>query len=105
MCRNTVIVGAGYTGLAAASILASKGLDVTIIEKNDSPGSRGRGMEKLAREFGVKFEYNTPVTRIVTKDGKAAGGAVTGDPIVDRFAELSTMSATALSTIVYVANR
>jgi len=38
-----VIVGAGYTGLAAASFLASKGRDVTLVEKNDSPGGRGRG--------------------------------------------------------------
>lgn len=41
MGRKTVIVGAGYTGLAAASILAPKGRDVTLVKKNDSPGVRG----------------------------------------------------------------
>jgi phytoene dehydrogenase-like protein len=31
------------------------------------------GMEKLAREFGVKIDYNMPVKRIVTANGKVAG--------------------------------
>jgi len=43
MSGKTIIVGAGYTGLAAASILASKGREVTLIEKNDGPGGRGHG--------------------------------------------------------------
>lgn len=43
MTKQTVVIGAGYTGLAAATMLASKGRNVTIYEKNDNPGGRGRG--------------------------------------------------------------
>ena len=47
MGRKTVIVGAGYTGLAAASILASKGRDVTLIEKNGSQIGRASCRERV----------------------------------------------------------
>lgn len=43
MSKRTVIIGAGYAGLASASLLAAKGRDVTLLEKNDGPGGRGRG--------------------------------------------------------------
>ncbi|MBN2874568.1 MAG: phytoene desaturase [Spirochaetales bacterium] len=43
MAKKTVIIGAGYTGLAAASMLAARGRDVTVVEKNNDPGGRGRG--------------------------------------------------------------
>ncbi|NLU04504.1 MAG: FAD-dependent oxidoreductase, partial [Methanothermobacter sp.] len=32
---NIVIVGAGFGGISAAALLAQKGLEVTVIEKNE----------------------------------------------------------------------
>ncbi len=47
MGNKVVVIGAGFAGLSAATHLASKGYDVTILEKNDQPGGR-------ARSFSVK---------------------------------------------------
>lgn len=38
--KTAIIIGAGIGGLAAASLLAKAGLDVTVFEKNDKPGGR-----------------------------------------------------------------
>ncbi|QCR22916.1 NAD(P)/FAD-dependent oxidoreductase [Pontibacter sp. SGAir0037] len=46
MFRNKVIViGSGFSGLSAATCLAANGYDVTILEKNSSPGGRARSFE------------------------------------------------------------
>ena len=42
MPKRILVVGAGFAGLAAATSLAHKGFDVTILEKNDAPGGRAR---------------------------------------------------------------
>lgn len=39
---RVVVIGSGFSGISAATSLASKGYDVTILEKNDSPGGRAR---------------------------------------------------------------
>lgn len=39
------VVGAGFAGISAATFLAQKGWDVTIIEKNTLPGGRARKFE------------------------------------------------------------
>ena len=49
---KAVVIGAGFSGLAAASVLAQSGFDVTVIEKNSSPGGRAR---KFA-ENGFTFD-------------------------------------------------
>lgn len=36
------VIGAGFSGLAAATVLAKKGYQVTLIEKNDQTGGRAR---------------------------------------------------------------
>lgn len=36
------MIGSGFSGLSAASLLAQKGYDVTILEKNETPGGRAR---------------------------------------------------------------
>ncbi len=46
------IIGAGFSGLAASAVLAKAGFDVTIFEKNSSPGGRAR---KFA-ENGFTFD-------------------------------------------------
>ena len=42
MPQRVLVIGAGFAGLAAATSLAHKGLDVTILEKNSIPGGRAR---------------------------------------------------------------
>jgi phytoene desaturase len=40
--KKVIVIGAGFSGLSVATSLADKGFDVTILEKNDSPGGRAR---------------------------------------------------------------
>lgn len=42
MPQRVLVIGAGFAGLAAATSLADKGYDVTILEKNALPGGRAR---------------------------------------------------------------
>jgi phytoene desaturase len=42
MPHRILVIGAGFAGLAAATSLADKGYDVTILEKNAMPGGRAR---------------------------------------------------------------
>lgn len=42
---KTLIIGAGFSGLSSATILASKGHDVSLFEKNDTTGGRCRSWE------------------------------------------------------------
>lgn len=50
--KKVIIIGAGFSGLAAASVLAKDGFDVTVLEKNSTPGGRAR---KFA-ENGFSFD-------------------------------------------------
>jgi len=43
--KKVVIIGSGFSGLASACCLAEKGMDVTVVEKNDSLGGRARKFE------------------------------------------------------------
>jgi len=40
--KKVVVIGAGFSGLSAATSLASKGFDVTLLEKQTMPGGRAR---------------------------------------------------------------
>ena len=42
MAKKIIVIGAGFAGLAADSMLAKKGYAVTILEKNETPGGRAR---------------------------------------------------------------
>ena len=42
---KTIVIGAGFAGLSAATTLAKNGFDVTILEKNSSAGGRARKLE------------------------------------------------------------
>ena len=44
--RKIVVIGSGFAGLSAASLLAKAGHDVTVLEKNDQAGGRARVWEK-----------------------------------------------------------
>jgi len=44
--RKIIVIGSGFAGLSAASLLAQKGHDVTVLEKNNQTGGRARVWEK-----------------------------------------------------------
>lgn len=44
--QHIIVIGAGFAGLSAASVLAKEGYKVTILEKNDQAGGRARVWEK-----------------------------------------------------------
>jgi phytoene desaturase len=43
--NKVAVIGSGFSGLSAACFLAKDGFDVTVIEKNSSPGGRARKFE------------------------------------------------------------
>jgi phytoene desaturase len=50
--KKIAVIGAGFSGLAAASSLAKAGYDVTVLEKNNSAGGRARKFQ----EDGFTFD-------------------------------------------------
>jgi phytoene desaturase len=50
--KHIIIIGSGFSSLAAASFLAKAGYEVTVLEKNESAGGRARVFE----EKGFKFD-------------------------------------------------
>lgn len=44
--KKCIVIGAGFAGISAASSLAQKGYDVTILEKNSIAGGRARKFEQ-----------------------------------------------------------
>lgn len=53
MIKKAVVIGAGFSGLAAAATLASHSYDVTVIEKNATPGGRARKFESGGFTFDM----------------------------------------------------
>jgi phytoene desaturase len=51
--KSVSIIGGGIAGLTSASLLASKGFDVTLIEKNDHIGGRIRTQEITGYHFDM----------------------------------------------------
>lgn len=51
--KKIIVIGAGFSGLSAATALASKGYDVTILEKNSGPGGRARVFEAAGFTFDM----------------------------------------------------
>ena len=52
MEKKIAVIGAGFGGLTSACLLAKKGYDVTLIEKNETLGGRAR----LLKKKGFKFD-------------------------------------------------
>ncbi|MGA1822312.1 MAG: phytoene desaturase family protein, partial [Thermoplasmatota archaeon] len=50
--KKVIVIGSGFGGMSAASLLARDGYDVTVIEKNDQPGGRAI----VYREKGFAFD-------------------------------------------------
>ncbi|HNC32071.1 MAG TPA: phytoene desaturase family protein, partial [Cyclobacteriaceae bacterium] len=50
---KAAVIGSGFSGLAAACTLAREGFDVTVLEKNSSPGGRARKFETQGFMFDM----------------------------------------------------
>jgi phytoene desaturase len=53
MSQSAVVVGAGFSGLSAASLLLKQGYSVTVLEKNDSCGGRAREWKTKGYTFDM----------------------------------------------------
>ncbi|WPP51551.1 phytoene desaturase family protein [Catalinimonas niigatensis] len=51
--NKVVIIGSGFSGISVATSLADKGFDVTILEKNNSPGGRARTFSENGFTFDM----------------------------------------------------
>ena len=51
--KKVTVIGAGFSGLSSAASLAAKGFDVTVLEKNSSPGGRARKFEDQGFTFDM----------------------------------------------------
>lgn len=51
--KKVSVIGSGFSSLAAASVLAQAGHDVTVFEKNDTPGGRARTFQADGLTFDM----------------------------------------------------
>ena len=51
--KSVIVIGSGFAGLSAASFMAKAGWDVTVIEKNDTPGGRARQLKEAGFTFDM----------------------------------------------------
>ena len=50
--KSVIVIGSGFAGLSAASFMAKEGWEVTVLEKNATPGGRARQL----KENGFTFD-------------------------------------------------
>lgn len=53
MAKKVIVIGSGFAGLAAATSLADRGYEVTVLEKNSVPGGRARQFEAEGFTFDM----------------------------------------------------
>lgn len=53
MKKKVIVIGAGFAGISAATGLAERGFDVTVLEKNSMPGGRARKFEAQGFRFDM----------------------------------------------------
>jgi phytoene desaturase len=51
--KKAVVIGSGFAGMSAACFLAKDGWDVTVLEKNSSPGGRARQLKEAGFTFDM----------------------------------------------------
>jgi len=52
LSKSVIVIGSGFAGLSAASFMAKAGWEVTVLEKNETPGGRARQL----KENGFTFD-------------------------------------------------
>ncbi len=53
MNKKAIVIGAGFAGISAATTLANKGYQVTVLEKNETPGGRARAFSAEGFTFDM----------------------------------------------------
>ncbi len=53
MRRKVVVIGSGFAGIAAATSLADRNYEVTLLEKNATPGGRARVFQEMGFTFDM----------------------------------------------------
>ena len=53
MNNKIIVIGAGISGLAVSALLAKKGFQVTILEKNSTIGGRARAYKEKGFTFDM----------------------------------------------------
>lgn len=77
--RRAVVIGAGFIGCEAAASLATRGVDVTVIEPAPAPLAAALGpviggfVGRLHKEAGVVIRTGTGVFRLCGDDGRVSG--------------------------------
>lgn len=51
--NKAIVIGSGFAGLSAAACLAQEGFDVTVLEKNSTPGGRARQFKAQGFTFDM----------------------------------------------------
>lgn len=51
--KKLVVIGSGFAGLSVASFMAKEGWDVTVLEKNATPGGRARQLKEQGFTFDM----------------------------------------------------
>jgi phytoene desaturase len=51
--KRVIVIGSGFSSLSAASYLAKEGFEVSIFEKNDTPGGRARQLKRDGFTFDM----------------------------------------------------
>ena len=51
--KNVIVIGAGFSGISAATCLADQGFNVTVLEKNSTPGGRARSFTTQGFTFDM----------------------------------------------------
>lgn len=97
--RSAIVVGAGFSGAAAASALAGAGVRVTVLEATEDIGGRVRASESFGPpvELGAAWIHgvrDNPIHALARKDGLRLVPARYDDAVV-RDTETGRVSATA----------
>ena len=73
--KKTIVIGSGFAGLSAAACLAQEGFDVTVLEKNATPGGRARQfqVDGFTFDMGPSWYWMPDVfERFFNRFGKSA---------------------------------
>ena len=71
--RRSVVIGGGIAGVAAATVLCERGVDVTLIEREPLLGGRAGGFEQLLQS-GARVQMREKGVRNLFLDERAVGG-------------------------------